>query len=478
MNVEQDAAAVAAPPSFFKKYKREIGLLLGIAVCLAVWLMPQQAGLPVEGQQCLGLSLMAVLWWGFGVMHPGFTALVLLLGWVLTKTAEPAVIFRLWITPLIYIVVGGYLIAAAVEKSGLGKRLAYWFILKYVHSFNSIIGAGYIIGFLLSFMIPHPWPRSFMIMSVMAILVKATNLPARDAANVGLSVFAGSVPVSAILLTGDSLINSIAMGFGGVEASWLKWLLYMGVPALLCSVLTYLLQITLFRPPAGFKVHKDEIREQLKSLGALTRNEKVTVFWVLLAVAFWSTDSLHHIHPGWVALAATCGLALPRVGDVLEPRDWAKVSVATLFFMTAALGIGSVGATSGMNKWLATVLLPSHVPSNVFLLALMVTAFTVVIHLCLGSVLAVMGIVTPTVVAFTAGTGLDPLVPALLVYTAVGMHFFLPFHHMSVLVGEGESGGHYGTAEVARLGIPMTVIIFLTTVCIEIPWWKLIGLIH
>ena len=42
-----------------------------------------------------------------------------------------------------------------------------------------------------------------------------------------------------------------------------------------------------------------------------------------------------------------------------------------------------------MNTWLASVLLPSQAPSNVFLFAGFVTIIAVIIHMCLGSALAV-----------------------------------------------------------------------------------------
>ena len=174
---------IAAQPlgigALFSKYKRETGAVLGILVCLLVWFALPAPGLSPQGRHCLALSLLAVIWWATSVAHPGFTAILLLLSWVLTKTAEPAVVFRLWTTPLIYIVLGGYMIATAVENSGLGKRIAYHFILKYVNSFTSIVAAGYVLGLILSFMIPHPWPRSFMIMAVMGMIIKATNMPAQ-----------------------------------------------------------------------------------------------------------------------------------------------------------------------------------------------------------------------------------------------------------------------------------------------------------
>nr|WP_320134165.1 SLC13 family permease [uncultured Holophaga sp.] len=459
-------------------HSRELGGILGIILCLIVWFMPAPHGLPWAGQKCLALSLLAVCWWACSVVHPGFTSLLLLVGWILTGTAAPEQVLALWTKPLLYIVVGGSLIAAAVEKSGLGRRIAYWFILRYVHSFRGILASAYFLGFLLSFVIPHPWPRSFMVMAIMAIVVRACELEPRDAANVGLAVFASSVPVSMILLTGDSAINPMALSFAGVEPRWITWLWYMGVPGIAATLLTFLLQLKLFPAPKGFVLRKEALRAEAARMPRMTRAEKATAFWVGAAVLLWATDSLHHISAGWVALLAAVGLALPRIGGVLEPADWNRVSLPTLFFLTAGLGIGAVGKATGMSGWLATVILPAHVPGNLFLFALLVTALSIAVHLCVGSIMAVMGIVTPTILVFTAGGGMNPVVPALLVYLAVGMHFILPFHHMNVLVGEGDLGGRYGRAEVFRLGLPLTLVVFVTILGVALPWWKLIGLIR
>lgn len=78
-----------------------------------------------------------------------------------------------------WLVIGAYLIAGAVKDSGLGERLAYGFIKRFVRSYTGII----------------------------------------------LSVFAASVPVSLIFLTGDSVINPLAASYAGkgMADSWLGW---------------------------------------------------------------------------------------------------------------------------------------------------------------------------------------------------------------------------------------------------------------
>ena len=465
------------PPSFFKRYTTEIGAISGIFIGALIWFMPRPAALPVNGQHCLALSLFAVVWWAFSVVNPGYTSLMLLVGYVLTKTAPAPVVFSLFTNQLMYLVVGGYLIAAAVEGSGLGHRIAYFFTLKFVSSYSRIIAACYILGFALSIMIPQPWPRSFMIMSVMAVIIKSAKLEPKYAVQVGLTAFASSCPTSMILLTGDSTLNVVAMSFGGMQSSWMKWLLYMGVPGVVTSILIFLLQIWLFPGPKDLTIDKTEIQGLLTKLGPVSRNEKATIFWVVTAVALWMTDWLHHVEPGWIAIGAALLMTLPRIGAGLAASAWSKVPLGNLYFLTAALGIGTVGTVTGMNTWVASVVLPSHAPANIFLFALVVTVFAVGIHMVLGSVLAVMSIVTPAILLFSHGSAFPPIAASLLVYTACNQQYLLPFQNMAILVGQGEQGGGYSSKEVFRLGLPLTAVVFIITVCVEVPWWKFIGLI-
>ena len=107
----------------------------------------------------------------------------------------------------------------------------------------------------------------------------------------------------------------------------------------------------------------------------------------------------------------------------------------------------------------------------------MVTTFTMIVHLLLGSVLSVMGVAIPALLAFAASTSIDPLVIVLWAYTVIGSHYILPFHHMNVLVGVGEGNGLYSQKETIRLGIPLIAVVYFITVVVQTLWWKALGLI-
>jgi len=458
--------------------KKNAGFILGILLGLSIWMAPL-AGLPEEGRKCLAMSLVAVVWWATNCMHPGYTSLALLLGYSLLldpAIAPASLIFRIWTTPMLYLVVGGFLIAAAVSGSRLGERMALWLIYRFVNSYRGIIVFCYLMGFLLSFLIPHPWPRSFLILSVISHIIKEAGLEEKWAQNIGLAIFAGSVPTASILLTGDSILNTAATEFAGQSLSWLDWVIYMGVPGALASILTCLLQIKLFgEPPLGVSVNRNAIRGQLEQLGSLTLLEKKTIFIIGGAILLWAADSLHGIPVGWVALGAAILLSTPFVG-ALDAHSWQQVNPGTLFFLCAALSIGTVGAETGMNAWLAEIMLPSQAPTNPYIFALIAAGIGMTLHMVIGSSLAALGVVSPAIVAFGISAGLPPIVPAMIAYTAVTLHWLLPFHHMNLLIGLGENGGKYDEKMVFKLGFCQTGVI-VVVVLFQVFWWSLIGVL-
>lgn len=475
--------------------KREIGFVLGILVGLAVWMIPiPVADLSTGGHITLALTLMTVVWWAFQISQPAYTSgifLALLVifqvvpGVAATETtkevtaaaATAATAFKSWTGSTMWLVIGAYLIATAVKTSGLGERIAYNYMLRFVKSFKSIIIGIFVLTFVLSLLIPHPWPRALLIMSVMAVIIKSSNIPKEDGVKIGLTVFAASVPVSLIFLTGDATINPLAVAASGQTMGFTAWFMNMGPPAIVASILTCLLILVLFKPSKEVAVNKDEIKAKLATMGKLTEIEIRTLVWLGIAILLWMTDTVHGINIGWITLIIPMFMSMPIIGKVLTPKDWSAVPVQTLIFLTAAIAIGVVGGVTGMNSWIAATLLPSTAPANLFLLAAVITLIAIVLHMFLGSVIAVMGVAVPAIIAFTAPMGINPIVPTLLAYMAIAGHYVLPFQHLNMLVGASEETGGYTQKETIRLGVPLIAVMFIVTVGVMIPWWTLTGLI-
>ena len=189
-----------------------------------------------DGRKTLIVTLFTVVWWIFNVVPPAYATLLMLLGYILLGLATPEVVFHIWTMPLMWLIIGAFLIAAAVTKSGLAQRVAYFFMLRYATSYRSLIVLTYGLGFVLSLLIPHPFPRALLVMSVMGAIIQKARMNQADAAAVGLSVFVATTATSMILLTGDSTLNIATVGFSGVSLGWLDWIKYMAVPGVIASL--------------------------------------------------------------------------------------------------------------------------------------------------------------------------------------------------------------------------------------------------
>ena len=106
--------------------------------------------------------------------------------------------------------------------------------------------------------------------------------------------------------------------------------------------------------------------------------------------------------------------------------------------------------------------------------AVVVLLTAMLLHMVLGSNVTTMSVVVPGLM--TIGAGVAPPVPLLLlIYIAVCGHFLLPFHHVVLLLGEGK--GYYGSKHLARFGIPLTALMFLSALLLYMGWWSALSLL-
>lgn len=462
---------------FVSKKTKLVGFILSVIVGAILWFAELPGDLSPDGQKCLAITVFTVIWWVFNVTHPAYSTFVMFLGYILYDLAPPPVVFKLTTQPLMWLMISAFLIAAAVTKSGLAVRVAYFFMIKYAKSYTSIIILIYILGFLLSFMIPHPFPRTLLIMAAVAQILQKGGANEADSKSIGLAVFTSATATSMIIMTGDAMLNLAAISFSGVRIGWLQWAGYMAVPGIAASILMLGLHFLLFKQTGPLEIDTKTLIEEEKNLGPISRDEKVTIFWVLIALALWSTDFIHNINPSWIGMAVVVGLSMPKIGDILGPGDISSgVAWPIVIFVVGALAIGTVGQETGLSQWLADVLLPSDPPSNAFAFAGFVGGGTMIMHMFLGSALACMSIVSPPMVELAAKVNWSPLVPALIVYIAVQIHYLLPFQHVTILLGAGKTG-NYRAPETIKFGIPLTAITLFIIILVAVPWWKLVGLI-
>ena len=157
---------------------------------------------------------------------------------------------------------------------------------------------------------------------------------------------------------------------------------------------------------------------------------------------------------------------------LLRLRDWRSINLKLLVFLTAAFSIGGTLSACGVADRLFSLFLPIFPAEFSVAYVLVVLVTSVLLHTVLGSNITTMSVVVPGLMSI--GAGVAPALPLMFIMCiAVCSQFVLPFHHVILLLGEGNR--YYTTKEILRVGIPHTVLMFAAVLIFYLPWWNLIG---
>jgi len=289
-------------PSLLKK-------ILPFALALAIWLSSIPAGLTREAWHLFAIFAAAI----FAVILNAFplltASLLAVSAAVLTRTLDPAKAFAGFANSSVLLVVVAFLVANAVVKSGLGRRIS----LLVVSLFGrSTLGLGYSIFFtdaLIAPAFPSNTARGGVLYPIVLSLAQGSGSMPEDEGNRrmgGYLMFCGMASLSvssALWLTatsGNPIAVSLAQHYGN-KINFGSWIVAASVPVLSMIALLPLILYRVF-PPGVTKTPEapKAAREVLRNMGRLTRDEWI----VAVAFAFMVT--------GWV-LAGTLNLSLAAV---------------------------------------------------------------------------------------------------------------------------------------------------------------------
>ena len=101
------------------------GLAAGALALAFTILVPAPAGLPEAGWRVLGLALLMAVWWSTEPVPMGVTALMPLIVMPLLGIVDLQRAAAAYANPLIFPFLGGFLLAAAIRRWGLHRRMAH-----------------------------------------------------------------------------------------------------------------------------------------------------------------------------------------------------------------------------------------------------------------------------------------------------------------------------------------------------------------
>ena len=432
----------------------------------------------------LGVLLQTILCWAVNLINRNITSGYLLLCFLFIGDATPLQVFNFIISPAVFfsrnvlffsdsfiLITASFMLSTAITKTGLLGRIAEKTFVKFAKSPLSIVRFSFIAGTLLIFLIPMPFPRVLIMAALYLTFFEKIAISQKTKTVLLYSIFFASASCSALFINGDIVLGNAAVAFAGTSLSYPGWIKYMFVPSFLMVIASYFIFIKLFgikNEVFEFLPERDLSSPERKSgiPEKLLPNEKKVIVTSALLIVLWLTERLHGIS---AAHCAGIMVIVLFILGILKFSDLKTVNPSLILFITAAFAIGRVFSVNSVAETVNTrvfQILPD--PQSIFYymaLALVV----MILHIFIGGVAATMSVVVPTLAGLP---GADPVTMALLAFSVINMQFFLPLHHMTILLGAGK--GYYSQNETIRTGICFFFVMLIYVPFVLVQWWRII----
>jgi len=426
-----------------------VALIFGPTIASIMLLFPTPAGLSPEGWAVAAVCLLMATWWMTEAIPLAATALLPIVLFPVFGIATIDTTATSYANPLIFLFLGGFLMARAMVKQHLSQRFAYG-ILRLGHlSLSGIIASMMIATAFLSMWVSNT-ATTMMMLPIGQSIVSAIQMRASQGEKAEVAKFSAAlmlaIAYSATIGGMGTLIgtppNALFAGFMyrayGVEVEFWRWMM-IGVPAVVLLLPLSWLLITRysFRIDASRDYLKGGyIEKEAAKLGGFSRAELFVSVIIGLAAFFWifrgvlsGFISWLHLSDAGIAIAAALLLfILPTSRSdskrLLEWDDVLKIRWDILVLFGGALALADAINASGLATWIggATSLL-AFLPTFLFLLGI----FMVIVLLGeLASNTAVAAIFLPVAGASAAVLDLDPVLLMMSVALAATIGFMLP----------------------------------------------------
>lgn len=427
--------------------KTWISMIAGLVVFIAMLVIPAPGDMNTKAWHMAAVVTLITIWWITETIELCITALlpiVLLPLFDITPVDEVTLSYA---HEAIYLFMGGFMIAIAMERSNLHKRFALYTIRLMGNKPSNII-----LGFMLATYTLSMWvSNTATVLMIIPICQAITSqIPSDDATGkkyqpftkaLLLSIaYAASIGgVATLIGTPTNIIfASIASTTPGMEISFIKWMLFAFPFSLLFLFLTWLLITKVLFPLNRLEIPLEEnyIKNEVKQLGKMTIHEKriLTIFCI---VAFlWIFREFidfpllqNNMSDATIAIGgAICLFLTPtglKKGETL--LDWKGASTlpwSILLLFGGGLAISKGFIDSGLSEYLVLQLQSLH-QLEVWMFIVLATALALFLTEIMSNMAAVT-LMLPIMISVANGLGIHPFILTIPITIACSFAFMLP----------------------------------------------------
>jgi len=316
---------------------------LPFALAIGIWLAPVPAGLTAQAWHLFAVfvsAITAVLVGAFPLLTSTMLAVAAV---VLTNTVSYAKAFGGFANPSVLLVVIAFLVAQAVVKSGLGRRISLFMVSRFGRSSLGLAYSIVVTDAVIAPAFPSNTARGGVLFPIVLSVAQGSGSRPEDPEGRRLGGYLmfcamASLAVSSALWMTATSANPIGIQLVkefGLEIGFGKWLLVASVPALAAIVALPWVVARLYPPGVGETPDAPvAARKELVALGPLSRDERITAIAFVLMVTGWVFADRLQLNVTSIAFG---GLGLLLLASVLTPDDIATQGDTLATFLWLAV---------------------------------------------------------------------------------------------------------------------------------------------
>lgn len=478
-------------------------LLLSLVILMVILLLPLPEGLPLAGKRGLAVLAFAIMLWvteavSYPVSAAFITALLtILLGISPSLDGSEGLIgtkFSLeWAlsgfsSAAVALVAGALFLSAAMQETGLDRRLALMVLSKVGSTIRGILLGVILVGILLALLIPSPTARVGAMIPIILGMITAFQLPKNSKlAALLILATAHTATIWSIGIKTATAQNMVGLNF--IEKafphtiSWMQWFLAAAPWSFLMSIILYFVLLIFIRPETkSLSSGKSIVQKQLKELGAMSGAQIRLLLLSFMALVLWATEgSWHPFDSTTIILIVVAFMLAPGIGVL----TWAKVEKlipwGTIILFAAGISLGTVLLETKGATWLAQSFFEAFGIEKmpVLLIVGILSAFAILIHIGFASATSLASTLIPVVIAFVQGMEVQDTIQGmgivLITQFAIGFGFILPVNAPQNMLAYGT--GAFETKDFVKTGIILTLIGYGLFILFSITYWRWIELI-
>ncbi len=455
---------------------RKLGLFLGPILFLIISNLPNVL-ISENGDAVIAIALWMVIWWITETVSISVTALLPLILFPLLGIMPIAEVGANYGSPIIFLFFGGFVMALALEKVNLHKRIALT-IIKITGTTPNKVVLGFMIATAsLSMWISNTASTVVMLpiaISVIDLLINDADGFTKNDRNFALSVMLGiafSANAGGIATVIGTPPNSVMIGLleneYNIEISFLKWMV-IGVPfSTVMIAISYLVLVKWMFPnkQLKFAASKEVIRSEIQKLGPMSGKEKMVLVIFGVTVFLWVFRTLiNKIFPELglsdtiiSMLAAVSLFAIPynlRKSDFLiNWSDTSRLAWGILILFGGGLALAKGMSVSGIVDLVANAIAASEI-SILLTAVLLITLMLFMTELM--SNVALVAVLAPVVAGIALGLEIPIIYLLIPVTIASSCAFMLPMATPPNAIVF--ASGYIKVHQMARVGIILNLI--------------------